>query len=101
MDWKSGNDKYPDVGQLELMALLMFARFPHIRRISSALMFLVKGTMFTHKLDREEAPAAWQRYRERVAKLEAAHASGVWSPRQTPLCGWCPVQTCEFNTKRD
>ena len=43
------------------------------------------------------ADAAWWAYRERVAKLEAAHANDVWNPSQSPLCGWCPVKTCPFN----
>jgi len=99
VDWKTGNNKYPDTDQLLLMGLMVFIHFPHIRRVRSALMFIVKGSMATHSLDREDAAEAWQRYRERVAKIEAAQAHDVWNPKQSPLCGWCPVKTCEFNTK--
>jgi hypothetical protein len=97
VDWKTGNDKYPDKDQLVLMSLMVFTHFPHIRRVSSALMFIVKGSMFKHRMEREEAEAAWWKYRERVAKLEAAHANDVWNPSQSPLCGWCPVKTCVFH----
>ena len=100
VDWKTGNNKYPDTDQLLLMGLMLFVHFPHLRRVNSALMFIVKGSMVKHKLDRDDADKAWQQYRERVAKIEAAHANGVWNPKQSPLCGWCPVKTCEFNTKR-
>jgi hypothetical protein len=99
IDYKTGNNKYPDVGQLELMSLMVFANFPHIRQVNSALLFVVKETMVKHKMTIDEAPAAWQRYRERVAKLAACHANDVWNPTQTALCGWCPVRTCEFNPK--
>lgn len=99
VDWKTGNDRYPDRDQLTLMSLMIFAHFPHIRRVSSALVFLVKGTMFKHRMEREEADAAWWRYRERVAKLEASHEYNVWNPTQSPLCGWCPVTTCPMNPK--
>jgi hypothetical protein len=99
VDWKTGNDKYPDTDQLLLMGLMVFAHFPHIRRVSSALMFIVKGSMAKHALSRDDAEAAWWTYKERVAKLEAAHQYGVWNPKQSPLCGWCPVKSCEFNTK--
>jgi len=98
-DWKTGNDKYPDRDQLVLMSLMVFIHFPHIRQVKSALMFLVKETMVTHAMLRGEADDAWWRYRERVAKLEAAHDTGVWNPKQSPLCGWCPVTTCPFNPK--
>ena len=101
VDWKTGNNKYPDTDQLLLMGLMLFVHFPHLRRVNSALMFIVKGSMVKHRLERDDAPDAWQRYRERVAKIEAAHEHGVWNPKQSPLCGWCPVKTCEFNTKRD
>lgn len=97
VDWKTGSDKYPDTDQLVLMSLMVFTHFPHIRSVSSALMFLVKGSMTRHKMQRDEAPAAWQRYRERVAKIEASHANGVWNPQQSPLCRFCPVTDCTFN----
>lgn len=101
VDWKTGNDKYPDRDQLVLMSLMVFAHFPHIRSVSSALFFIVKGSMVKHKMAREDADAAWWDYRERVAKLEAAHEFDVWNPSQSPLCGWCPVKHCTFNTKRN
>jgi CRISPR/Cas system-associated exonuclease Cas4 (RecB family) len=99
VDYKTGSNKYPDIGQLELMSLLVFANFPHIRQVNSALLFVVKESMVKHKMSVDEAPAAWQRYRERIAKLAACHSNNVWNPTQTPLCGWCPVKTCEFNPK--
>ncbi len=99
VDWKTGNNKYPDRDQLVLMSLMVFIHFPHIRQVKSALMFLVKETMTTHSMLRSEADEAWWLYRERVAKLEAAQDTGVWNPSQSPLCGWCPVSTCTFNSK--
>ena len=99
IDWKTGNNKYPDRDQLVLMSLMVFAHFPHIRQVKSALFFLVKESMTTHAMLRGEAEEAWWRYKERVAKLEQAHATGVWNPSQSPLCGWCPVATCAFNPK--
>lgn len=99
VDWKTGNNKYPDVDQLILMSLMVFAWWPHIRRVKSALLFLVKGTMTKHDMYRDDAEQAWWKIRERVARLEAAHAANVWNPKRTPLCGWCPVESCEYNTR--
>ncbi len=42
-DWKTGNNKYPDRDQLVLMSLMVFAHFPHIRKVNSALLFIVKN----------------------------------------------------------
>ena len=98
IDWKTGNDKYPDRDQLVLMSLMVFAHFPHIRRVNSALFFVVKNTMVKHSMERSDVEAAWWDYRERVAKLEASHANGVWNPTQSGLCRkHCEVTTCSFN----
>lgn len=99
VDWKTGSDRFPDRDQLVLMSLMVFTHFPHIRSVSSALFFIVRDSMVTHKMTRDDAESAWWQYRERVAKLEAAHSSGVWNPSQSPLCGWCPVESCPFNPK--
>jgi len=99
VDYKTGNNKYPDTDQLVLMSLLVFAHFPHVRQVNSALLFVVKESMVKYKMTVDEAPAHWQRYRERVAKLNACFANDVWNPTQTPLCNWCPVKGCEFNPR--
>lgn len=99
-DYKTGNDKYPDRDQLVLMSLMVFEHFPHIRKVNSALLFIVKNSMVKMQMMRDAKDNAWWRYRERTAKLEACFEHNVWNPNQTPLCGWCPVKTCEFNTKR-
>jgi hypothetical protein len=98
-DYKTGNNKYPDRDQLVLMSCMVFAHFPHIRRVNSALLFIVKNSMVKMQMMREQADAAWWRYRERTARLEASFTNNVWNPTQTPLCGWCQVTGCEFHPK--
>ena len=95
----TGNNKYPDREQLTLMSLMVFQYFPHIRKVNSALLFLVKNDMVRAQMMREQADAEWWKYRERYARLEASFSNDVWNPNQTPLCGWCPVKTCEFHPK--
>lgn len=99
IDYKTGNDKYPDRDQLILMSLMVFAHFPHIRQVNSALLFVVKNSMVKHKMSIDDRDFHWWRYRERVAKLSNCFSTNVWNPTSTPLCGWCPVKTCEFNPK--
>jgi hypothetical protein len=97
-DYKSGGDKYPDVDQLTLMSLLIFKFFPHIRTVSSGLLFVLRDTVFKHKVVRDQEQGLWWRYKERVARLEAAHTSGVWNPKKSGLCKkYCAVTSCEFN----
>jgi len=68
--------------------------------VNSALLFVVKGSAVKHKMLLEDAPYHWNKYRERVAKLASSHDNDIWNPNSTPLCGWCPVKSCEFHRKR-
>lgn len=99
VDYKTGNNRYPDTDQLKLMSLMTFAHFPHIREIKSALLFVVKDTIVKHRMIFEETEKEWWEYKQRVSKLSSAFEHDVWNPTQTPLCGWCPVKGCEFNPK--
>lgn len=93
-DYKTGNNKYPDREQLQLMALMVFAHFPHIRKVNAALLFVVKNDMVKASYTLDDVEPAWWEYRERVARIEQAHEVNVWNPRPSPLCPWCPVTTC-------
>ena len=88
-DWKTGNNKYPDRDQLVLMSLMVFQHFPHIRKVNSALLFIVKNDMVKMQMTRDQSEAFWWKYRERTARLESCFENDVWNPNQTPLCGWC------------
>lgn len=96
-DWKTGNNRYPDRDQLVLMSLMTFQHFPHIRKVNSALLFIVKDDMVKMQMLRDQAAAAWAKYKERTARLEASFEHDVWNPTTSPLCRWCPVKTCEFH----
>ena len=99
VDYKTGNNRYPDRDQLKLMSIMVFAHFPHIRQVKSALLFVVKDDMVKHSMTVDQAEAEWWSYRERTARIAACTENGVWNPKQTPLCGWCAVKSCEFNPK--
>jgi len=99
VDYKTGNNKYPDREQLKLMSLMVFAHLPHIRKINSALLFVVKQDFVKQSMAFEQAPTEWWEYRQRVARIEEAHATGTWNPKSSALCPWCPVTSCEFNPK--
>ena len=98
VDLKTGSDKYADTDQLDLMALLIFAHFPAVLEVKGALIFVLKGRMVKHNVRYEDKDALWWRYRERVAKIDAAKENGVWNPTQSGLCKkHCAVVSCPFN----
>ena len=97
-DYKSGSDKYPDTSQLELMALMIFKHFPHIRSVSGGLLFVLKNSVRKCKVELDMQDKMWWKYREEVARIEQAHATGVWNPKSSGLCKkYCPCLGCEFN----
>jgi len=99
VDYKTGNNKYPDRDQLVLMSLMVFAYFPHIRKVNSALLFVVKNSMVKHTMRLSDIDHNWRNYRERVGKLKSSIENDVWNPTSSPLCPWCQVTSCEFNPK--
>ena len=99
IDWKTGNDKYPDTDQLLLMALMVMALHPEIDVVHAALFFVAKGSVVKHKTVEDSFNREWTKFRERVARIEAAKAADTWNPSPSPLCGWCPHKPCEHNPK--
>jgi RecB family exonuclease len=99
IDYKTGNNKYPDREQLKLMAMMVFKHMPHIRKVKAALLFVVKNDMVKYSMSIDEAEPEWWDYRERVGRIEQAYESGVWNPKPSPLCPWCPVTSCSNHPK--
>jgi hypothetical protein len=99
VDYKTGSNKYPDIGQLKLMSALVMQHYPEVQTVQSALIFVVKDSMTKHKVTRDEVGSIWWDYRERVSRIEASHANNVWNPKRSGLCPWCPVTSCEYHPK--
>lgn len=100
-DYKTGGNKYPDTDQLMLMSLLIFKHFPHVRRVSGGLLFVLKGTVSKYKVLREQEHDLWWRWRERVARLDAAHHHDRWPEKSSGLCRqYCEVVHCAHNGRR-
>jgi hypothetical protein len=98
VDYKTGSAKYADKDQLDLMSLLVFEHFPTVVQVNSALIFVVKDVFVKHKRLITEKETMWWNYRNRVAKIDAAHENGTWNPTQSGLCRQhCQVLSCEFN----
>lgn len=98
VDYKTGKDKYIDMDQLDICALLLFQHYEWLDVVSSGLLFVGANTFHRHQTRREDADRLWQKYRERLAKMEGAFTNGVWNPTRSGLCKkHCPVKECEFN----
>jgi hypothetical protein len=100
IDYKTGSNKYPEPKQLKLMALMAFAHYPQINRIKAGLLFVAYNSFLDEEYSREDIPKLWNAFRPDLSRLDASYINDVWNPNPTPLCGWCPVNTCPHHEER-
>ncbi len=102
VDYKTGKSaRYADTKQLDLLAGALFAHYPEITRVKSALAFVVSGE-FIHK---EHVVAKRDEYlnvfENALDRLDMAYEKDQWRPSPTGLCGFCPVISCLHNRSND
>jgi hypothetical protein len=97
VDYKTGSNKYPDPKQLQLMALMTFEHFPEVKHVKAGLLFVVHEHFVTSEYEVEKKDEYWADFIPHLERLRLSHENDVWQPNPTPLCGWCPVRTCEYH----
>lgn len=100
VDYKTGSNRYPDPKQLQLMALMAFVHFPEVNHIKAGLLFVVHEHFVTSEYSRESIDKLWKDFDAPLKRLSISYEKDSWQPNPTPLCGWCPVSTCEFHRER-
>jgi RecB family exonuclease len=96
VDYKTGkNAKYADMKQLDLLAGAVFIHFPKVETINSALLYVISQEMPKKTHQRENMAAYMSVFSNELDRLEEALENGIWNAKSSPLCGWCPVETCE------
>lgn len=97
-DYKTGkSSRYADPGQLELMAAMIMSHYPQVQKVKGALLFLVVGDIIKSEYTREQLPEIFSKWAGRASAIEDALVHGVWNPRSSALCRFCPVESCEYN----
>jgi CRISPR/Cas system-associated exonuclease Cas4 (RecB family) len=100
VDYKTGSNRYPDPKQLKLMALMTFAHFPEVNRIKAGLLFVMHESFMDEEYTRDQMPKLWKYFESDLERLNHSYENDVWQANPTPLCGWCPVKSCEFHKER-
>jgi len=100
VDYKTGSNRYPDPKQLKLMALMTFEHFPEVKHIKAGLLFVMHESFIDEEYTRDQIPKLWNQFSTDLERLNISYENDVWNPNPTPLCGWCPVRTCEFHKER-
>lgn len=101
LDYKTGDIKYADTDQLELMALLVFAHFPHVKYVKGCLLFVLSQKPRDRNVDIKEIERLYQKYRERDAKRLAAIEADTFPMKESGLCRkHCVVISCPHNGRK-
>ena len=103
VDYKTGkNAKYADMKQLDLMAGAIFVHYPEIEIIKSGLAYVASSEFPKKTHHKEHLEAYLSVFDPQLDQLEAALDNGIWNAKTSPLCGWCPVRSCEhWNPRRN
>jgi CRISPR/Cas system-associated exonuclease Cas4 (RecB family) len=101
LDYKtSKNAKYADMKQLDILAAALFTHFPQIKKVKSALAFVVSNEFIHKEHFADMRDSYFATFEPELDRLTAAEESGVWNTNTGPLCKFCPVHHCEHNRKR-
>lgn len=104
-DYKTGKKK-PSILQLDLMAVLAFAKFPTLEEIFTCFIWFQDPARPTvAKYHRDRAPALLQQFIPGVEDMQWSEAEDVWPAKPSGLCrpnpktgfAGCPVITCPHN----
>lgn len=95
-DWKTGKRKNNSL-QLDLAAVLTFAKFPEVERITSLFTWFQEPTKpSSNKFTREQMPEIMAQFKQGVDDMQWSEQNNVWPEKPSGLCnGWCPVRTCK------
>lgn len=100
VDYKTGSNRYPDPKQLKLMALMVFAHFPDVQHVKAGLLFVMHESFMPEEYTRDMTDTLWKAFDPDLERLRLSYETDKWTPNPTPLCGWCPVTTCEHYRPR-
>jgi CRISPR/Cas system-associated exonuclease Cas4 (RecB family) len=99
VDYKTSKSaRYADKKQLDLVAAAIFAKFPKIKKIKSALLFVVSKEFVKADHIQEQQLQYMAQVTPDVERIEAAIRTNVWNPITGPLCKFCAVKQCEHNS---
>lgn len=98
-DWKTGNSKYEDTLEIELHALMLKCKYPGLQKIAGNYVWL-KDMRLGKTHDLSNFARTWNDVKLRMRDIEARPLEKEWVAKPNPLCGFCPVKTCEHNRSK-
>ena len=89
-DWKTGR-RDPDWEQLKLFAAALFLQYP-VEKVTAQFIWTKNGEVDSEVFHRDDAPAIWEHFIERAARLQHAADTNTWPAQPNRWCGRCAVK---------
>jgi len=100
IDYKtSKNTNYADTRHLDLLAGATFIHYPEVKKVKSALSFVVCKGFITKDHTVDMYKSYMSVFDSELERIEVALEKDVWNPVESGLCGFCPVTSCEHNRR--
>lgn len=97
VDWKTGKSD-PFSLQLKHNALLVFIHEPKVQKVNYVYEWLKEGHATKGTVHRDFLASDWNRFEQRVIRLEKSLAENNWPKKPSGLCKkYCPDTECEHN----
>jgi len=96
-DWKFGNSKYEDPFELEIGALLLHAKYPHLKTIKGTYTWL-KEKRLSKMYDLSDTQKTWTEACTIMNTILNYRQLGEFPKKRSGLCGWCQRWDCDQNT---
>ena len=91
LDHKTGQVK-DNPTQLQLFAALVFAHFPDVQIVNTSYLWLAHGTVTKSEYTRGMVGHIWTSLTPRFDAVQEAYDLGVFEPKPSRLCRWCPAK---------
>lgn len=95
VDYKTGKKK-DDWAQLAENAIWTFMQYPEVRLVNAQYYWVTDQSITKKVWGRSEIDSLVEMFAPRLANYVQSFKSETFTPRQSGLCGWCPVKSCVF-----
>ena len=93
-DWKTGKSAYEDPFELATNAVLLHAKFPHLKKIVGSYVWLKEGRV-SQVYDLSDTRSTWAEICRLMGEILAKRDTGEFEKKRSGLCGYCSVSDCE------
>lgn len=95
VDWKTGKVR-EDPSELRTFAVLLKAHYPSVELIAGSYLWCKTGEIGALH-DLSNTAAQFEKIDDAWTEMNLL---AEWPPTPNPLCGWCPVKSCEHWRER-